>query len=64
VFNVDVHDLNLEIEDIYFLTRMSRRGEQISLSGFREVVKIPRITLHNIALSGQGKVVGRFSLKM
>jgi hypothetical protein len=27
--------LYLEIEDIYFLTRISRHGERISLSGFK-----------------------------
>jgi hypothetical protein len=35
VFKVGVHDLALETEDIYFFTGLSRRGEQVPLSGFR-----------------------------
>jgi hypothetical protein len=35
VFKVSVHDLDLEIEDIYFLIRLSRCGEKISLFGFK-----------------------------
>jgi hypothetical protein len=35
VFKVGVHDLSLDIEEIYFLTRISRHGERISLSGIK-----------------------------
>ena len=35
VFQVGVHTLSLEIEDIYFLTGLSRRGYYVSLTGSR-----------------------------
>jgi hypothetical protein len=34
-FHVGVHTLTLDIEDIYFLTGLSRRGSRVSLSGSR-----------------------------
>jgi hypothetical protein len=34
-FHVGVHTLTLEIYDIYFLTRLSRHGSQVSLSRIR-----------------------------
>jgi len=34
-FKVGFHDLALEIEYIYFLTDLSRRGARVYLSGFR-----------------------------
>ena len=33
VFHVGVHTLSLDIEDIYFLTGLSRRGYYVSLTG-------------------------------
>jgi hypothetical protein len=33
VFHVGVHTLSLDIEDIYFLTRLSRHGHYVSLTG-------------------------------
>jgi hypothetical protein len=45
-FHVGVHTLTLEIDDIYFLMGLSRRGSQVSLSE-AEVVENPwTITLH------------------
>jgi hypothetical protein len=35
VFHVGVHTLSLDIEDIYFLTGLSRRGYHVSLTGSR-----------------------------
>ena len=35
-FVVGVHILPIEIEDIYFLTRLSVRGSPVALSGARE----------------------------
>jgi hypothetical protein len=35
VFNVGVHTLAIDIEDIYFLTRLSRCGYYVSLIGSR-----------------------------
>jgi hypothetical protein len=35
VFRVGVHTLSLDIEDIYFLTGLSRRGYHVSLTGSR-----------------------------
>jgi hypothetical protein len=35
VFHVGVHTLTIDIEDIYFLTRLSRRGSYVSLTGSR-----------------------------
>jgi hypothetical protein len=35
VFHVGVHTLSLDIEDIYFLTGLSRRGYYVSLTGSR-----------------------------
>ena len=34
-FEVGPHIVTVEVEDIYFLTRLSRRGEPISLTGSR-----------------------------
>ena len=34
-FMVGIHTLPIEIEDIYFLTGLSRRGSQVVLSGAR-----------------------------
>jgi hypothetical protein len=33
VFNVDAHTLTIDIEDIYFLTGLSRRGSYVILTG-------------------------------
>jgi hypothetical protein len=33
VFNVGAHTLTIDVEDIYFLTGLSRRGSHVSLSG-------------------------------
>jgi hypothetical protein len=33
VFIVGAHTLAIDIEDIYFLTRLSRRGSYVSLTG-------------------------------
>jgi hypothetical protein len=35
VFNVGAHTLTIDIEDIYFLTGLSRRGSHVSLIGSR-----------------------------
>jgi hypothetical protein len=35
VFNVGAHTLAIDIEDIYFLTGLSRRGSYVSLTGSR-----------------------------
>jgi hypothetical protein len=35
VFHVGVHTLSLDIEDIYFLTRLSQRGYHMNLTGSR-----------------------------
>jgi hypothetical protein len=35
VFHVGVHVLSLDIEDIYFLTGLSRRGARVTLTGGR-----------------------------
>jgi hypothetical protein len=35
VFNVGAHTLTIDIEDIYFLTGLSRRGSYVSLTGSR-----------------------------
>jgi hypothetical protein len=35
VFNVGAHTLSIDIEDIYFLTGLSRRGYYVSLTGSR-----------------------------
>jgi hypothetical protein len=35
VFHVGVHTMSLDIEDIYFLTRLSQRGYHVSLTGSR-----------------------------
>jgi hypothetical protein len=35
VFNVGAHTLTIDIEDIYFLTGLSRRGSYVSLTGNR-----------------------------
>jgi hypothetical protein len=35
VFHVGVHVLSLDIEDIYFLTGLSRHGAQVTLTGGR-----------------------------
>jgi hypothetical protein len=35
VFNVGAHTLTIDIEDIYFLIGLSRRGSHVSLSGSR-----------------------------
>jgi hypothetical protein len=35
VFNVGAHTLTIDIEDIYFLTGLSRRGSHVSLTGNR-----------------------------
>jgi hypothetical protein len=35
VFNVGSHTLSIDIEDIYFLTGLSRRGYYVSLTGSR-----------------------------
>jgi hypothetical protein len=35
VFHVGVHTLSLDIENIYFLTGLSRRGNHVSLTGSR-----------------------------
>ena len=35
-FIIDDHRLELELEDIYFLTSLSKRGEHISLFGARQ----------------------------
>jgi hypothetical protein len=35
VFNVGAHTLTIDVEDIYFLTGLSRRGSHVSLSGNR-----------------------------
>jgi hypothetical protein len=36
VFNVGAHTLKIDIEDIYFLTGLSRRGSYVSLTGSRK----------------------------
>jgi hypothetical protein len=35
VFNVGAHTLTIDIEDIYFLTGLSKRGSYVSLTGSR-----------------------------
>ena len=35
VFHVGAHTLTIDIEDIYFLTGLSRRGSYVSLTGSR-----------------------------
>ena len=35
VFHVGIHTLSLDIEDLYFLTGLSRRGYYVSLTGSR-----------------------------
>ena len=35
-FIIGDHQLEIELEDIYFLTRLSKRGENISLFGARQ----------------------------
>jgi hypothetical protein len=35
VFNVGAHTLTIDVEDIYFLTGLSRRGSHVSLTGNR-----------------------------
>jgi hypothetical protein len=35
VFHVGMHTLTIDIEDIYFLTRLSRRGSHVTLTGSR-----------------------------
>jgi hypothetical protein len=35
VFHVGIHTLSLDIEDIYFLTGLSRQGYYVSLTGSR-----------------------------
>jgi hypothetical protein len=38
-FKVGVHDLDLEIEEIYLLTGLSRRGQRVSLTFFEQEVR-------------------------
>jgi hypothetical protein len=37
VFNVGAHTLTIDIEEIYFLTGLSRRGSYVSLTGSRRI---------------------------
>jgi len=55
-FRLGAHMLSIQVEDIYFLTGLSRRGAPISLSSSRRVERLSRtILLHIIDLEPSQK---------
>jgi hypothetical protein len=63
VFKVGVHDLTIEIEDIYFLMGLSRRGHQVSLTGFRAGGAKTEHLVRYHCVAGTMKISGKIPIR-
>lgn len=62
-FQIGLHTLEIELEDIYFITGLSKRGATMNMSGHKNVEETIADYIATHCIAGTGKKSGNISIK-